>query len=112
MVGARHRPNLHFVHFNDLLSNLEVEMDRLIAFLGIACEEEIRRGILDLVTFAAMKRDGAKLHEASEKTLKGGAATFFNKGTNGRWREVLTDDENAQYERAASMVMEPACKAW
>ena len=109
---ARHRPNLHFVHFNDLLSNLEVEMDRLMAFLGIACKEEIRRGILDLVTFAAMKRDGAKLHEASEKTLKGGAATFSNKGTNGRWREVLTDDEIAQYERAASMVMEPACKAW
>jgi len=89
-----------------------VEVDRLMAFLGIACQDEIRRGILDRVTFAAMKRDGAKLHEASETGLKGGAATFFNKGTNGRWREILTDDEIAQYERAASLVMEPACKAW
>jgi aryl sulfotransferase len=44
--------------------------------------------------------------------LKGGAATFINKGTNGRWRGVLTDDEIAQYERAASVAMDPACKAW
>jgi aryl sulfotransferase len=109
---VRHRPNLHFVHFNDLLSDLEGEMDRLMAFLGIACEEETRRWIVDLVTFAAMKRDAAKLDEASEKMLKGGAATFINKGTNGRWRGVLTDDEIAKYERAASVVMEPACKAW
>jgi aryl sulfotransferase len=109
---ARHRPNLHFVHFNDLLSNPEGELDRLMAFLGIACEEGTRRGILDLVAFAAMKRDAAKLDEPAEKTLKGGAATFINKGTNGRWRAVLTDEEIAQYERAASMAMEPACKAW
>jgi aryl sulfotransferase len=109
---ARHRPNVHFVHFNDLLSNLEGELDRLMAFLGIACEENTRRGILDLVTFAAMKRDVAKLDEPAEKMLKGGAATFINKGTNGRWHGVLTDHEIAQYERVASMVMEPACKAW
>ncbi len=109
---ARHRSNVHFVHFNDLLSNLGEEVDRLMAFLGIACQEDVRSGILDRVTFAAMKRDGAKLHEAAEKNLRGGAATFFNKGTNGRWREVLTDDESAQYERAASLVMEPGCKAW
>jgi aryl sulfotransferase len=59
-----------------------------------------------------MKRDAAKLDEPSEKMLKGGAATFINKGTNGRWHGVLTDHEIAQYERVASMVMEPACKAW
>ena len=83
-----------------------------MAFLGIACPEEIRRGIFELVTFAAMKRDGAKLHRVSEESLKRGAATLFNKGTNGRWREVLIGTEIAQYERAASRVMESACKAW
>jgi aryl sulfotransferase len=76
------------------------------------CEEEIRCGILDLVTFAAMKRDAEKLDQAADKMLRGGAATFFNKGTNGHWREVLTPAEVAQYEHAASQVMEPACKAW
>jgi aryl sulfotransferase len=87
-------------------------MDRMMVFLGIACDGETRRGILDLVTFAAMKRDAAKLVKRAEEMLNGGAATFINKGTNGRWRGVMTDDELAQYERAASMVMEPACKSW
>jgi aryl sulfotransferase len=109
---ARHRPNVLFVHFNDLLSDLEAEVDRMMAFLSIACEGETRRGILDLVTFAAMKRDAAKLAKRAEEMLNGGAATFIHKGTNGRWRGVLTDDELAQYERAAGMVMEPACKSW
>jgi aryl sulfotransferase len=109
---ARQRPNVHFVHFNDLLSDLEGEVDRLTEFLGIACADETKRGILDLVSFAAMKRDGAKLHELAEKGLRGGAATFFHKGTNGRWRDALTPGELDQYEQAAGAVMEPACKAW
>jgi len=37
---------------------------------------------------------------------------FFYKGTNGRWRGVLTDDELAMYERTKSEVMTPDCARW
>ena len=39
-------------------------------------------------------------------------APFFYKGTNGRWREVLTAAELAMYEEKAAQVLTPACRAW
>lgn len=30
---------------------------------------------------------------------EGGAATFINKGTNGRWKDVLPQGDSARYER-------------
>ena len=39
-------------------------------------------------------------------------ATFFHKGTNGRWRDVLSDEEVAMYEETAVKVLTPDCKEW
>lgn len=108
----RHRPNILFVHFSDLLNDLRGEIDSVIDFLGMTCPEETRQGIVDLVTFKSMKRDAVKLSPNDEAALRGGARTFINKGTNGRWRGVLTEAELSQYEQAASAVMPPDCKAW
>ena len=41
-----------------------------------------------------------------------GARSFFYKGTNGRWRAVLGDDQLAMYERTAASVLTPACQSW
>ncbi len=43
---------------------------------------------------------------------KGGAAAFFFKGNNGRWRDVLTEDDLAMYEAAKGRVLSPDCAAW
>ena len=45
------------------------------------------------------------------KVFRNGAATFFYKGTNGRWVETLTSDDLALYEDAASG-LDPALRAW
>ncbi len=42
----------------------------------------------------------------------GGARSFFYKGTNGRWRDVLTEDELDEYENKASEVLTLDAKAW
>ena len=42
----------------------------------------------------------------------GGARRFFFKGTNGRWRDVLGDDDLALYEEAKRRALEPACAEW
>ena len=42
----------------------------------------------------------------------GGAETFINKGTNGRWRDTLTADEVAAYEAKALAELGPDCAAW
>jgi len=42
----------------------------------------------------------------------GGANAFFHKGTNGRWREVLTPDDLAAYEAKVRAKFTPALAAW
>ena len=37
---------------------------------------------------------------------------FINKGVNGRWREVLTAEESAEYERRAVAELGADCARW
>ena len=46
------------------------------------------------------------------KNLKGGADTFLNKGTNGRWRDVLSASELALYDTACDRALSPDCREW
>jgi aryl sulfotransferase len=43
---------------------------------------------------------------------EGGAQTFINKGTNGRWRDLLTPADIADYEARALHELGPDCAAW
>jgi aryl sulfotransferase len=44
--------------------------------------------------------------------LVGGGETFIHKGTNGRWRDVLSAGEIAEYEARAIDELGPECAAW
>ncbi|HUO04239.1 MAG TPA: sulfotransferase domain-containing protein [Candidatus Binataceae bacterium] len=105
-------PNLLLVHFNDLLADLEPQMRRVAAFLGVKVEEATWPRLVRNCTFEEMKTKGANYAPSMGIPWKGGAQTFFNKGTNGRWREVLTAEELAQYESAASRALTPDCRKW
>ncbi len=111
----RHLPNLFFVHYNDLLEDLDGEVERLAGFLDIALTDEHRARIVDGTTFENAKRRSVA---AAEKTgeaavfWKGGAAAFFFKGTNGRWRDVLSEADLAMYEEAKERVLSPDCARW
>jgi aryl sulfotransferase len=43
---------------------------------------------------------------------EGGAKTFINKGTNGRWTDTLTAEECREYEARAIAELGPECAAW
>ena len=44
--------------------------------------------------------------------FSGGSSTFFNKGTNGRWRDALSAADIEKYERTASAHLTPECARW
>ena len=56
MVGGR--PNVLFVHFNDLKTDLSGEMRRIANFLGISVNEDIWPELVAAAGFTAMRRDG------------------------------------------------------
>jgi aryl sulfotransferase len=43
---------------------------------------------------------------------KGGGSTFIYKGTNGRWKDVLSTDELALYDQAMTKTLPPDCARW
>jgi len=42
----------------------------------------------------------------------GGAQSFIHKGTNGRWRDVLTAEDCARYESLARSQLGTECAHW
>ena len=43
---------------------------------------------------------------------EGGAETFVYKGTNGRWRDTLSEEESVAYEQRALAELGPNCAEW
>jgi aryl sulfotransferase len=44
--------------------------------------------------------------------FEGGGDTFIYKGTNGRWKDVLDEDDLALYEQAMANTLPPDCARW
>jgi aryl sulfotransferase len=57
-------------------------------------------------------REVAASDEALNRFFEGGAETFINKGTNGRWRDVLTQAEIDRCDQIAAQELTPDCAAW
>lgn len=101
----RHLDNIHFVHFADLLADLHGEIRRIATFLEIDLPEAELPGVVVTLTLGAMRDEAA----AQDPEF---ASWFYNKGTNGRWRGVLSPEELTMYQRKASEVLGPECRAW
>ena len=59
-----------------------------------------------------MKRNPAKSVPLGGAIWDAGAEVFINQGVNGRWSEVLTPAESAEYEARARAELEPSCTRW
>lgn len=108
----RHLPNILFVHFNDLLTNLEAEIRRVTHFLAVEVSDTSLASVAQAVTFDTVKQNTEKIFPQAKGIWQGGSQTFFFKGTNGRWRDTLTDEELAMYEATAAKILTPECRAW
>lgn len=109
---ARDLPNVRLVHFANLKADLEGEMRAIARFLGCSISEAQWPKILEHCSFEYMKANAENVAPLGGAIFDGGARTFINKGINGRWRDVLSADEIAAYERAALAELGPDCAHW
>jgi aryl sulfotransferase len=107
----RHDANVLLVHYNDLKADLTGEMRRVAEFLGVGVPAAKWPAVVERCTFEAMRTRGAELGEL-DRFFEGGAQSFIFKGTNGRWRDVLTADELAAYAARVAEVLPPAAARW
>jgi aryl sulfotransferase len=108
----RHLPNLLFVHYNDLLTDLPGEIQRIADFLQIPLADGALAAILPAVHLPAMRDRAERLDPLVKTIWKEGAKTFYFQGTNGRWKDVLSAEELRLYDEGASRVLSPDCRTW
>ena len=108
----RDLPNIHFLHYADLTRDLDGEMRRLSAALGIPVDEAKWPSLVAAASFETMKRNaddaapGAHLGEWADSDK------FFRKARTGEWREVLSPENQALYEKISRERLSPELKAW
>lgn len=110
--AIRHLPNIHFMHFEAMKRDMEGEIRRLAAFLDIEIDEARWPAIVEHCSFDYMKKHADKSAPLGGALWEGGASTFINKGTNGRWRDVLSAEECASYEALARDKLGEECARW
>jgi len=105
-------PNVMFVHFAKLKEDMPGEIRRVASFLEIPIDEPRWDAIVEHCSFDYMKNNATKSVPLGGAFWEGGAKTFIHKGTNGRWRDVLTKEESEKYEKIAAEKLPPECAHW
>jgi aryl sulfotransferase len=108
----RHLDNILFVHFADLLADLDGQMRRISAFLDIPVNEDIWPDLVRSVTFDEMKKNAGRRAPGADKGLWKDATNFFHKGTNRRWEGVLRPDQIERFEELIYELMDADLARW
>jgi aryl sulfotransferase len=108
----RHLPNLLMLNFGALKKDMPGEIRRIAEFLEISIDESKWNTILEHCSFDYMKAHAEQIVPMGGVLWEGGAKTFINKGTNGRWRDVLSEADSARYESLALEKLGSECTHW
>jgi aryl sulfotransferase len=108
----RTQPNVLFVHYADLKADLPAQIRRIAQFAGFALTEDDIATIAQASTLDAMREGAVAAGDPLAGFFRDGARGFFYKGTNERWRSVLSDDELALYEAAKARVLSADSARW
>jgi aryl sulfotransferase len=99
-----------------MLADLPGTIRRIAGWIGHPVTESQVDRVAAEANFASMKKKAIQADETATESdpqfFAGGNAAFINKGTNGRWREVLTEADLALYESTRARVLTPDCARW
>lgn len=89
-------------------------MRRIAKFLGTPeLPEDKWKDAVEHCTFDWMKSHAEICSPPqAEIAWENGAKSFVNKGTNGRWRDVLSEEDNKRYLEKARQELGEECAEW
>jgi aryl sulfotransferase len=109
--SRRGEPNVVLVHYDDLVANLDGEMRRLAALLGITVPDELWPDLVRAATFESMRARARRVAPDPSGVLKDNAA-FFRRGSSGAGLEVLAADDVARYHARTAELAPTDLLAW
>jgi len=97
----RHRPNVLFLKYEDMVADLEGAIRKIIDFCGLEVPAEQMPRILQRCTFAYMKQHELLFDHATEVMWERGFTmnTFLRKGRVGESAAYFTPEQDAAFER-------------
>jgi aryl sulfotransferase len=107
----RHRPNVLLLHHAAISADMPRELRRVAAFLGIDLPEAAMPAVLAHCDIGYMRAHAANL-PAYTRVFERGAMSFFNVGSNGRWKDQLTAQEIARCDAVAARALGADCAHW
>ncbi|MGZ5863350.1 MAG: sulfotransferase domain-containing protein [Methyloceanibacter sp.] len=109
---VRDLPNVLMLHFADLKRDMEGGIRTIASFLEVDVDEARLPAIIEHCSFDYMKKNATKSVPLGGAFWEGGAETFIHRGTNGRWRDVLTSEDCAAYEAKTRAELGEGCAKW
>lgn len=109
---TRNLPNMYFLHFQNLVDDLEGTMRKIAAFLDIPIDESKWDLMVHHCGFDYMKKNATLSTPLGGVIFTGGADSFIFKGINDRWRNTLNKADIEAYEGRALVEVGPECAHW
>jgi aryl sulfotransferase len=106
----RDAPNVVFVHYEDLLRDLEGQMRSIAGHLDITVPEVTWPGLVRAATFEQMRAVADRVQPV--RSLKDQPQLFFRSGRSGAGRELLTGTDLDHYHEQAARLAPPDLLAW
>lgn len=108
----RHLPNLLFLHYADLIRDLEGEMRRVAEFLNISVDEAEWPALVAAASFEGMKDKAQETAPDADLGEWANSSDFFRSARMGAWRTGLSTENQVLYEAVNSTRLDPEMKAW
>jgi aryl sulfotransferase len=105
-------PNVYMLHFGKLKEDMAGEIKEVATFLDIEIDPAKWEIILEHCSFDYMKKNAVKSVPLKGAFWDGGCGVFINKGVNGRWKDLLTKEDNERYEKMCLENLGEACTRW
>lgn len=97
--AARAKPNVYFIHYQDLTRDLEAEMRKLATYLKIEVPEGKWPTLVEAATFSSMKKNADRTAPDTDFKMWKSNSDFFRHGTSGQWQGALTEESLALYDK-------------
>ena len=108
----RDLPNILFLHYADMKRDLFSCIKKVASFLEIEITSAEITNVQNSISFEAMRANADSYVPDGGISWKGGSKTFLNKGINGRWRDLLAEEELQLYEVATKKSLSFDCRHW
>lgn len=108
----RHLTNILFIHYDELIADLENSMKRVASFISVEIGESIWADLVEAARFDQMKSDASLLVPGADWGAWKNNSQFFNKGTSGGWETAFSDTDLSSYVTRATQLISPELYRW